>query len=218
MDKSKLFRPDLALSWNLFRRQILRSPGGTELGQATTTLATNSSAIPIRVPLEVCLTQAGILRATVSFAGAELAVPQAVNNFLAVDDVEFDASTGTAALAVNPVCGPTAIPSGSPYMFEAVVSNTGQVSLDDVVVQAIIIDGNGNGAVLVFFLPTLAPGQVVTVPQTTGPVACGPITVSIQAQATGPCGDQVISQAVPETDQFARFQGVKAAGLINPIS
>ena len=62
-----------------------------QLGQATATLGPSGSFIPIATPLEVTLSSAGIVKATAGYLETEENSGVFLNNFLAVDDVEFDA-------------------------------------------------------------------------------------------------------------------------------
>src|SRR5207249_11335854 len=73
-----------------------------QMAQATATLGPTTGFIPITTRLEITLASASIVRATVGFLGAEGQIPSIYNNWLVIDDVEFDQGPPPPCLATQP--------------------------------------------------------------------------------------------------------------------
>jgi hypothetical protein len=79
----------VSIPLNTSQTVILRAldANGTQIGQATATLNSSPNPRPINTPLEVTLPNADIRRAVISYSPTDLGA-----NWLALDDVEFDAA------------------------------------------------------------------------------------------------------------------------------
>lgn len=201
------------------RSVILRAfdASGVEVGSAVTTLSPSSSPQPIDRPIEVSSASANIVRAAVSFSPGTM-----FTNWLAIDDVEFDATLPICFNTQPPVVTLNSRLNAQRVQINAFIPQ-GNIATQTPLESATLIVTGSNGSRSLDLLGSgliSRSGGDISLARIKGILSPGRNTVIVNAQncqGTGQSSAIIIYDSIADGTRFV-FMGLEVTQAIQDMS